>query len=192
MPLVKKIKRRYTYSDYLKWDESVRVELINGEMYDMTPAPSRRHQAISMSLSYIFSGFLKGKKCQVYAAPFDVRLPDDTESDDGIYTVVQPDISVICDPKKLDDRGCVGAPDMLIEILSKATAAKDMKIKLDLYEKHGVKEYWLIHPDEETVMVFNLGTDGAYKRPDVYSKNDTVTVKSLRGLKINLGEIFLL
>ena len=102
MPLAKKIKRRYSYSDYCTWDDSARVELIDGEVYDMTPAPDRRHQAISMTLSMIIGNFLRGKKCKVYAAPFDVRLPDGSESDDNIFTVVQPDISVICDQKKLD------------------------------------------------------------------------------------------
>lgn len=190
MPLVKKFKKRYTYAEYLRWDDSVRVELIDGEVYDMTPAPFRSHQEISMKLSVIIGSYLKGKKCRVFAAPFDVRLPDRGTSDDAITTVVQPDISVICDSKKLDDRGCTGAPDLVIEIVSEKTAAKDMREKLALYEKHGVKEYWIIHPVEKTLMVFLRGRDGIYSKPSIFSSQDKIRVKTLKGLSIALDDLF--
>ena len=134
----------YTYTDYLNWDEG-RWELINGEVWDMTPAPSRLHQEISINLSSLLHDFFKEKDCSVYAAPFDVRLMlNDNAEDYAITTVVQPDISVICDQSKLDNRGCIGSPDLIVEILSPSTAAKDLKVKRALYEKHGVTELIII------------------------------------------------
>lgn len=191
MPLAKKLKKRYTYADYLAWDDSVRVELIDGEVYDMTPAPTRKHQEISMTLSVLIGSYLKGKKCRVFAAPFDVRLPGKSTADDDITTVVQPDISVVCDQKKLDERGCIGAPDLIIEIVSPLTAAKDMREKFALYEKYGVKEYWIIHPVEETVMVFLCGNEGKYSKPVIYCSGDIIKVKTLKGLSIGVVDLFL-
>ncbi len=190
MPHARKHAKRFTYADYLTWDESVRVELIRGEVFDMTPAPSRKHQSISMIISGIFWNFLKDKKFLVFAAPFDVRLPDTGPDDADITTVVQPDIVVVCDRKKLDDWGCLGAPDMIVEITSPGTAAKDMREKLTLYEKHGVKEYWIIHPLEKTLMVFLLNREGSYGKPAVYAEGDTVKVKSIRGLAVAMDEVF--
>lgn len=190
MSLAKKTKKPRTYADYLKWDDSVRVELINGEIYDITPAPSREHQEISIALSSLFWTHLKNKKCRVFASPFDVRLPEAGEKDDDITTVVQPDISIICDARKLDHRGCIGAPDLIVEILSPETAVKDMREKLSLYEKHGVKEYWIIHPTDRTLFVFHLGKDGKYSRPTAFSPPDKVKVKTLKGLTVDLAEVF--
>ncbi len=190
MPLAKKHAKSYTYADYLKWDDSIRVELINGKVYDMTPAPSRIHQEVSMKLSVVFGSFLEGKKCRVFAAPFDVRLTDKSSADQDITTVVQPDISIICDPKKLDQRGCLGAPDMVVEIVSPETVIKDMREKLDLYERHGVKEYWIVHPVDKTVMVFNLHKSGAYGKPSTYSPPDEVKVTTLKGLSVKLVHLF--
>jgi len=191
MPHAKKMKNLHTYRDYLTWGDDVRVELIDGVVYDMTPAPVRKHQEILAALIVKFGAFLENKKCRVYPAPFDVRLPSGGESPDDSSTVVQPDISIICDRAKLDEKGCVGAPDLVVEILSPATAAKDMREKLSLYERHGVREYWIIQPTEETLMVFIPGEDGKYPKPRVYSKDDEVTVKTLRGLRIRLSGIFL-
>ena len=190
MPLARKHKKHFSYADYLQWDETVRAELIEGEVYDMTPAPSRKHQEVSMALSVIFGTYLKGRKCRVFAAPFDVRLPGKSKDDSDITTVVQPDLSIICDEKKLDTRGCLGAPDLIVEILTPETAAKDMREKTALYEKHGVNEYWIIHPLDKTVMVFHLGGDGMYARPVTYSAQDRVRVKTLKGFAVDLSEIF--
>lgn len=126
-------------------------------IFDMSPSPSRNHQEISVELLRQFSNYLIDKTCKVYAAPFDVRLPEGDENDTNIETVVQPDIAVICDKCKLDDKGCKGASDLIIEITSPSTARKDLKEKLFLYEKSGVKEYWIVHPTDKTVMVFKLG-----------------------------------
>ncbi|MFW6029628.1 MAG: Uma2 family endonuclease, partial [Halanaerobiales bacterium] len=136
--------RLYTYSDYLNWTDGKRYELINGQVYTMSAAPYRRHQSISGELFRQIANYLFDKKWDVYDAPFDVRLPEGEEDKDEILTVVQPDIVVVCDEDKLDKRGCRGAPDLIIEIISPSSAGRDRKDKRDLYEKHGVREYWLV------------------------------------------------
>ena len=165
MPLAKKIKTRFTYKDYLSWPEEERYEIIEGEAYSMTPAPGREHQKICMELILQFGNFLRDKPCELYTAPFDVRLKSGKEKEDNISTVVQPDISVICDKKKLDDKGCLGAPDLIIEIISPSTASRDFKEKLDLYDKHGVKEYWIVDPATKIVMVFKQDSKKNMENP---------------------------
>ncbi|OAM92810.1 Endonuclease, Uma2 family (restriction endonuclease fold) [Pelosinus fermentans] len=180
----------YTYADYLDWDDGQRWELIHGVAYNMSPAPSRRHQEISQTLSRKIGNYLDGKPCKVYTAPFDVRLPLDGEDDKSTGNVVQPDIVVICDKEKLDDQGCIGAPDFIIEILSPGTVKLDMVIKLHLYEKAGVKEYWLVHPTDHTVTVFKLGEDGMYGRYEVYDHSEQLSVGIFSDLVLELSEIF--
>jgi Uma2 family endonuclease len=181
----------YTYIDYLTWEDG-RWELIDGEVWDMTPAPSRLHQEISINLSSWLHDFFKERNCSVYAAPFDVRLPDNDNAEDyAVTTVVQPDISVICDQSRLDDRGCVGAPDLIIEILSPSTAAKDLKIKRALYEEHGVKEYWLIHPTDQVVMSYSLKEEGSYDKAQIYDCEDVLQSVQFEGLEIALMNIFM-
>ncbi len=148
---------RFTYGDYRLWMGDERWELIDGEAYLMSPAPSRRHQKASMGLAVQIGNFLVGRPCQVYAAPFDVRLPEDDEKDDAVATVVQPDIAVICDPSKLDDAGCRGAPDWIIEILSPSTSARDRVDKRDLYQRHGVREYWVLDTETAQLAIFRRG-----------------------------------
>ncbi|MCP4216101.1 MAG: Uma2 family endonuclease [bacterium] len=181
----------FTYGDYMTWPENERWELIDGIAFDMTPAPSRRHQDISRNLSFEIQKFLTGKTCILYIAPFDVRFPDGKEPDEYIKTVVQPDISVICDPSKLDDRGCKGAPDFIAEIVSPATAKKDRKYKLLLYMKHGVKEYWVIHPLENIVMVYQLDDQGQYGRATVYGQTDKIPLALKDGtVEIDMSVVF--
>ena len=160
-------QRIYTYRDYLEWGEDVRRELIDGRVYDMTPAPSRTHQRISMELSVQIRNHLgRETPCEVYAAPFDVRIPD------------------------TDDRGCRGAPDWIIEITSPSTASKDYIEKLALYEKHGVREYWIVHPVDQIVMVYRIAEEGRYGRAGIYSSEDRVETEVIEGLVIDLGEVF--
>jgi Uma2 family endonuclease len=186
-----KQKERFTYADYLTWLDDERWELIDGVAYAMSPAPGSVHQRISMDLSRQFSTFLKGKRCKVYAAPFDVRLPEQPGlTDDKLETVVQPDIVVICDTSKIGTRGICGAPDLVIEILSPSTAAFDIKEKFDLYQKHLIKEYWIIHPAEMTVFVYQLDEKGVYGSPKRYAAGDKVPVPLLGELVIDLGEVF--
>lgn len=182
---------KWTYADYCSWPDEERWELIDGVAYNMSPAPSRIHQKISGELFRQISNHLHGRQCEVYSAPFDVRLPNFNGQDDAdIETVVQPDIVVVCDPGKLDDRGCKGAPDLVIEILSPATAEHDLKDKFHLYQRVGVKEYWLMHPTDRTTMVFKLGDADAYGRPDVYGSRDRVEVPLLGDLEIDLAVVF--
>lgn len=189
--LAEKIEERFTYGQYCQWDDSERWELIDGVPYDMSPAPLRRHQGISTIVLSRIADFLRGKPCKVYHAPFDVRLPDfSEENDNDLLTVVQPDIVVVCDEKKLDDRGCRGAPDLVVEILSPSTSRKDIGVKFALYERHGVLEYWIIHPAEESLMVFTLGEDGKYGRPQGYGRGDLAVSTVLEGLELDLEEVF--
>ena len=164
-PLAQKLEQRYTYREYLAWDEDERWELIDGIPYDMTPTPGRLHQKIAGNIYRKIADFLDDRPCEVYIAPFDVRLPLAEEPDEEITTVVQPDIVVVCDELKLDDAGCRGAPDLVVEVLSPSTARKDLKEKLNLYESRGVREYWIVNPDARTVMVFHQGQPGSYGRP---------------------------
>ncbi len=182
---------RFTYGDYLQWPDEERWELIYGEAYAMTPAPSRTHQRILLALGSQFYQQLKGKRCEVYCAPFDVRLPAGSQDDEDTDTVVQPDVVVICDPSKLDERGCKGAPDLAVEIVSPYSGAMDQKIKFALYEKAGVKQYWVVQPVEMIVMVFELGANNEYGKPTVYSKDDKIAVRLLGELEIDLQPVFM-
>ena len=175
--------RRYTYSDYLQWDDDQRCELIDGVRIMMS-APSRRHQKIISNLHYLLYGLLKGKSCEVYAAPFDVRLNADTLDD----TVVQPDILVICDSEKLDDAGCKGAPDFIIEILSPSTSSHDRHLKFDLYRRVGVREYWIVEPDTKKVFAHILRNEDYITR--IYGEADTVPIATLNNSTIDLAEVF--
>jgi Uma2 family endonuclease len=190
-PLALKLEDRFTYGDYLNWDDDERWELIDGVAYNMSPAPRPIHQRVLADLIRQFATFFLGKPCQVYPAPFDVRLPETDESDDQIATVVQPDLSVICDSNKVDNAGCKGAPDLIIEILSPGTAGRDLKIKFLCYEKAGVREYWIVDPIEKTVQVFNLGENGSYGRPSVYIETDQPHVGIFPGLIIDLPQVFI-
>ncbi|HCE68293.1 MAG: hypothetical protein A2X82_18725 [Geobacteraceae bacterium GWC2_55_20] len=189
--LAEKMEERFTYGQYYQWDDGERWELIDGVPYNMTAAPVRRHQGILVRVSSRIEEFLRDKPCQVYFAPFDVRLPDFSEQDDNdVPTVVQPDLVVVCDEKKLDDRGCRGAPDLVLEILSPSTSRKDIGVKFSLYERHGVREYWIIHPAEESLMVFTIGEDGKYGRPQGYGRGDLAISTVLEGVELNLEEVF--
>ncbi len=185
-------RKRYTYADYLTWIDDKRRELIDGFVYALS-APLRRHADITSNLLLPFRMFIgkrKGK-CKVYHAPFDVRIPlDGAVTDNRIYTVVQPDICVVCDPAKLDDRGCLGAPDLIIEVLSPSTGKRDLNEKFNLYEAGGVKEYWVVYPDSRALSVFILQPGGKYDAGTVYEKKGKVPVHVFKGLEIDLEELF--
>ena len=190
--LAEKQRELYTYRDYLKWDDGERWELIDGVPYNMSPAPNRRHQDTSGELFRQFATYLLEKQCKVYIAPFDVRFVDtnDTVADDYIDTVVQPDIVVVCDHEKLDDRGCKGSPDLIVEILSPSTTRMDMTVKFELYQRFGVKEYWIVHSQDRTVLVFKLLESGLYGVPDRYCAEDAIPVSLLGDLQIDLTKVF--
>lgn len=182
---------KYTYADYLTWDDEDRCEIIAGEFYSMSPAPIRKHQRIVSTLSGEIYGYLKGKPCEVYIAPFDVRLSEDTSDDHVIENVVQPDLSVFCDENKLDDRGAVGAPDLVIEVLSPSTKDKDMNTKLLLYQRFGVTEYWIIDLDKKVVLTYTIDDFGRYPEAiSLTNPSDLLTSKVLESFEIKLSEIF--
>jgi Uma2 family endonuclease len=181
------LNKQYTYADYLTWEMIYRVELIKGFIHRMVPAPSRIHQEVSSAVQYQLYYFLQGKKYHAYSAPFDVRFVD---VDGVIRDTVQPDISVICDETKLDDLGCVGAPDLILEILSPSSAQRDLKDKYDLYRMHGVKEYWVAHPEEKTMMIYTLNDQREYTSSRLFTRGDIVYSTAIEGFVLNLDEVF--
>ncbi len=189
MPLAEKMDKKYSYADYLVWDDERRWEIINGALYDMTPAPLEEHQAISGIIHGEFYIFFKDKPCRVYHAPFDVRFGLSSAEDSEINTVVQPDISVICDERKLDKRGAIGAPDLIVEILSPSTSHKDQSIKFNIYEQYGVKEYWIVDPGNKYIQIFIL-EKGKFREDGLFEENSTAVSKIFKGLKIPLSLIF--
>ena len=177
--------KRYTYADYCSWDDGERWELIDGEAYAMSPGTSFEHQTISGEIFSQLHTFLRGKPCKVFSAPFDVRLT----ADKGDDTVVQPDILVVCDEAKLKDRkGVIGAPDLIIEILSPSTARHDRITKLNLYQRAGVREYWIVAPDDKAVMAHILHNEKYWIR--AYDGTDSIPVSVLEGCVINLADAF--
>ncbi len=182
-----KSEKKYSYSDYLTWDENERWEILDGIPY-MQAAPSRIHQEVSGELYRQFANYLQGKTCKVYHAPFCVRL-DVEKNDNDIKNVVEPDMTIVCDNSKLDERGCKGSPDMIIEILSPSTGKNDKLIKFNKYEKAGVKEYWIVEPDQKLVSVFLLQSDDRYGRPEIYSEEDKIKVSIFSDLEINLESV---
>lgn len=184
MGLALRDTQHHTYADYLAWPEDVRYELIDGIAYAMAPAPLRVHQEILGELYRQTGNALEGRSCRPFIAPFDVRLPRGNEADRDIDTVVQPDLVVICDRAKLDERGCRGAPDWVVEILSPATAGHDLIVKRRLYERVGVREYWLVHPVDRVVTVYRL-QDGAFGAPDIYELKETLAVGILPDVVID-------
>ena len=173
----------YTYSDYLKWDDDKRRELIDGVPYLMS-APGTAHQKIIGNSHGLFWNFLRGKPCEVYIAPFDVRLNADTLDD----TVVQPDIMIVCDQSKLDNAGIIGAPDMVIEILSPSTSKYDKTTKFNKYQESGIREYWIIDPEAKTLEVNTLNDRSYITSP--YTAEDIVPVNVLDGCNISMAEVF--
>jgi Uma2 family endonuclease len=185
-------KAKFTYADYLTWGNDEKWEIINGVPYNMSPSPGTKHQQISLELSAQIRNFLieSESSCMAFHAPFDVRFPESLLDNNQIIDVVQPDIVVICDTSKVDEKGCHGAPDFIIEILSPSTAYKDYVIKLNLYEKNGVKEYWIIDPTNRIINMYLLDNSGKYERPLIQGDKGTSKVKSVAGLYIDLSLVF--
>ena len=180
----------FSYADYLTWPDGERWELIDGRAYAMIPAPTNAHQLIVGELFRQIANYLRDKPCRPFVAPFDVRLPHAGAADSEIDTVVQPDIVVVFDAEKLkDDRGCLGAPDWAIEVLSPATAVYDQRTKRALYERHGVAEYWLAHPGDRSVTIYRLES-GGYGAPSVFGVEDECSPAAFPELVVAVAEIF--
>lgn len=188
MSLPQRKEERYTYADYRQWPEGERYELIDGEAFAMGPAPSRRHQEVVGEIFRQIADALEGTACRPYVAPFDVRLPRANEADDEIVTVVQPDISVICDRAKLDEAGCRGAPDWIVEVLSPATVGRDQIIKRALYERSGVREYWIVHPTDRLVTI-HLLENGVYGKPAIHELVGSTAATILPGVVIDWARV---
>jgi len=181
--------KEYTYADYIKFEFDEMVELIKGKIFKMSPAPKSYHQEILMNLSRLVANFLVGRSCKVYPAPFDVILPFNLKDKNKARSVVQPDISVVCNLSKIEDAGCVGAPDWVIEILSDSTSKTDLNDKYDLYEEAGVKEYWIVYPKDYIVQIFVL-VNGVYERRPAMTRNDKVSSYTMPDLEIDLSDVF--
>jgi len=178
----------YSYHDYLSWPEGERVELIDGTPYAMSPAPRRDHQRIVSILNGQLYQALRETPCEVYPAPFDVKLSPD--EDDHRPTVVQPDLTIVCDPDKLTEQGVTGAPDLVIEIVSPDSGFHDRGRKFDLYRDSGVQEYWIVDPDERVIEVYQHETDGSYRRIGAYGSSDILTAGINNRIVIDLAEVF--
>jgi Uma2 family endonuclease len=179
----------YTYADYMKFEFEEMVELIRGKIFRMSPTPSSSHQLAAGNFYGPIWQLLKKSPCQVFIAPFDVILPIADKKRDKATTVVQPDICVICNPHIIEDAGCFGVPDWIIEILSPHTRKKDLQLKYDVYEEAGVKEYWIVMPQEKLVEVFIL-ENGKYKRINTYAQDDELPSHTFPELVFKLEEVF--
>ena len=180
----------YTYADYLNWKFEEYIELIKGKIFPMA-APSRVHQKVSSNLHYELRRFYVHSPCDVYAAPFDVRLKRiDKATNQEITTVVQPDICVICDESKLDDRGCLGAPDLVIEILSPGNTKKEMRQKYEVYQESGVKEYWLVNITDKTILCYRLNSEGIFIGLQPLTDDDFLTTPLFQGMNIEVAKVF--
>ncbi len=185
------LNKTYSYADYLKWRFDERVELIKGKIFKMSPAPARKHQRISGYFQGELYKFLDNKTCQVYAAPFDVRLtPRKKDNTSKIHTVVQPDLCVICDSSKLDEKGGIGAPDWIIEILSPGNSQKEMKNKFEVYEENGVKEYWIADPTSEVIFVYLLNEENKYIGLPPFTLEDQITSHVFPDFELSVADIF--
>jgi Uma2 family endonuclease len=184
------LSKKYSYKEYLTWQFKDVVELIKGRIMKMSPAPLLKHQVVTGRIFADIEQYLRRKECSVFIAPFDVRLPKRSENtDEQIFSVVQPDICIVCDPAKLDRRGCIGAPDMIVEVLSPGNMVRDAKIKFDLYEEFGIREYWIVSPGEENVVVYLL-EDGKYVLRGEYAEPCMIPVTTLPCFSLDWSEIF--
>lgn len=177
------------YKDYLELPEDKKYEIIDGVLFAMTPSLATEHQRVLRKLFVHLANFLTGKDCEVLCSPYDVLLPEGGEKTEDVKTVVQPDILVVCDKTKLTDKHCIGAPDLIIEIVSPSSPSMDYVKKLNLYEKHRVGEYWIVNYIRKQVMVYRLLTSGEYGEPEIYMEG-MVNSEVLQNFAVNLQDIF--
>ena len=183
------LNKVYSYADYYKWKFEERVELIKGVIFKMSPAPNRAHQEITGTIYRKIGNFLESRQCKVYIAPFDVRIPRKSKEDKDIITVVQPDICVICNPDILDDKGCLGAPDLVVEVLSPGNSRKEVSNKFDVYEEAGVREYWIVDPTHQTLQINKLVND-KYVPMRALAVGDIATSDVLPGFSLEMELLF--
>jgi len=182
----------YTYADYLLWRFKEQVELLRGKLFKMSPAPREIHQRVLNEINFELMSFFRNKTCRVYPAPFDVRIPakgTKGTTDNQIYTIVQPDLCVVCDLEKIDGRGCVGVPDLVVEILSPSNSRKDLKDKYEIYQEAGVPEYWIVDADDKAIYRYVLEGDTYIGLPPV-SEGDVFSSRKFPEMKIDTKLIF--
>ena len=182
----------YTYADYLLWRFKEQVELLRGKLFKMSPAPREIHQRVLNEINFELMSFFRNKTCRVYPAPFDVRIPAKGAkgmTDNQIYTIVQPDLCVVCDLEKIDGRGCVGAPDLVVEILSPSNSRKDLKDKYEIYQEADVPEYWIVDADDKAIYRYVLEGDTYIGLPPV-SEGDVFSSRKFPEMKIDTKLIF--
>ncbi len=182
--------RTYSYAHYLNWLFEERVELIKGKIFKMSPAPSRFHQEVFGTIFMALGNFLKNKPCKVYGAPFDVRFPKESKADKDVFTVLQPDICVVCDLTKLDARGCIGAPDLVVEVLSPGNNKKELLHKYKIYQEFGVKEYWVVSQSDQTILIYTLDDIGRFQPSKLFTLSEQITSSVLPGFVLNLDDVF--
>jgi Uma2 family endonuclease len=183
------LSKTYTYADYLKWTFDERLELIRGQIFKMGAAPRLIHQRLTLLFGRRLGNYLEGKTCEAFIAPFDVRIPKKSGNDKEIYTVLQPDVCVICDESKKDTRGCIGAPDIVIEILSPGNNKKELQNKYEIYEEAGVLEYWIVYPAEQTLTVCTL-VESCFQPSRPYTIGDEIKTPILPGFILSLDDLF--
>lgn len=189
MAVLKRDTHHHTYADYLTWSRSYGDELIDGTAYIREPpAPARIHQEVVGEIHRQIATTLKDKPWRVYLAPFDVRLPKTPEEDDQADTVVQPDVLIVCDLKKLDARGLRGAPDWVAEVLSPSTASHDEIVKVPAYERAGVREVWLVHPVDRTLRIYQL-EGGHYGRATLLELKGRVPITAIPGVTVDWDQV---
>lgn len=183
------LDKHYTYADYLTWPDEFHCELIDGKIYMMPPAPLLTHQDVAGEIFRQAANALLGKSCRAFIAPLDIRLPNPNQADDETAdTVVQPDVLVVCDVNKLDRRGVRGAPDWVVEVLSPSTASRDQIQKRALYERHGIREYWLVHPLDHVLTIYKL-IDNSYGKPEISELKGQTPVAAVPGLSIDWDQL---
>lgn len=181
----------YTYADYLLWQFTERVELLRGRIREMS-APNRKHQGIVTNLTISLGNARAKTPCKLYVAPFDVRLTRFSQlKNKDVTTVVQPDLCVICDPAKLDKCGCIGAPDLIIEVLSPGNSRTEMRDKFDLYQEAGVLEYWVVHPTECVIQVWKLNEQGFYIGLPPTVEGDLLKTPIIPNLEVIVTDVFM-
>lgn len=184
------LSKTYNYADYLQWKFEERIELIKGHIFKMSPAPSSAHQEIAVEITRVLANYLRGNLCKVFSAPFDVRLTRKARNNHDLITVVQPDICVVCDRSKIDERGCLGAPDIVVEILSPGNNKKELQNKYDVYEESGVLEYWIVSPQDKTFLKYTLTADGTYSASKLMTSGSDITTPILPGFVMSLEDVF--
>ncbi|WP_431294582.1 Uma2 family endonuclease [Pedobacter sp. P26] len=180
----------YSYSNYLNWLFPERVELIKGKIFKMSPAPSSVHQEVIGNIFLKLGNFLKKQPCKVYISPFDVRFTKESRHDKAIFTVLQPDICVICDRSKIDARGCIGAPDLVVEVLSPGNTRMELLNKYRVYEEFGVKEYWVVSQSDQSILIYTLNEMGKFQPSKIFTLSEKITSTVLPGFELALDDVF--